>query len=267
MNKLLISNLLRLKKNKLYMWLTGIVALFSLMLVLRLFSGKVKPPIDGVLFFFVLPIGVAAALFGGIFFGTEYGDGTMRNKIIIGHGRNEIYLANFITLTFCTFGFFAAYMIPVLIIGFPCFGLPTMGGAEYVKILLTSLTSLISFCAVYTAVSMVYANKAGATVINLLFVFLFSLIEFAVIAALIAPETIQTYGIGGVMEYIPNPSYVSGVKRGVYQFIADLLPMGQAIQILTGGSVVLWRMSVYSIAIVAVATGIGIYVFRRKNIK
>ena len=50
----------------------------------------------GVSGFVALP-GIVMAAFCSMFIGTEFSDGTMRNKLIVGHRRREIYFTNFLT--------------------------------------------------------------------------------------------------------------------------------------------------------------------------
>ena len=47
--------------------------------------------LDALFFNFMTWIGIVMAVFIGLFQGTEYGDGTIRNKLIIGLPRKEIY--------------------------------------------------------------------------------------------------------------------------------------------------------------------------------
>ena len=41
-------------------------------------------------------MGLVAAVFISLFVGSEYSDGTIRNKLVVGHSRMRIYLANLI---------------------------------------------------------------------------------------------------------------------------------------------------------------------------
>ena len=100
MSKLLASNFSRLKKNKVF-WVECIcMVLFGLYLVGRKYLERLKYQEESVLdngfFAYVLVIGFAMAAFGSLFLGTEYSDGTIRNKLIVGHTRMRIYLANLI---------------------------------------------------------------------------------------------------------------------------------------------------------------------------
>lgn len=68
-------------------------------------------------------------------------------------------------------------------------------------------------------------------------------------------------------EPAPNPNYVRGVTRMIYEFITDFLPAGQGLQ--------MWqleirnsvRMLMSSIAITVLTTSCGIIVFKRKDLK
>ena len=51
---------------------------------------------DGLMFVGALYLLFAAAVLVGIFVGTEYADGTIRNKLVVGHNRPTIYLSNLI---------------------------------------------------------------------------------------------------------------------------------------------------------------------------
>ena len=96
MNRLLIANFARIKKNKLFWVLCGVMALMAIVMVVNAVSNR-DTQIDGAMCAFAIPVEIAAAIFISIFFGTEYGDGTIRNKLIIGHDRRQIYFANLIT--------------------------------------------------------------------------------------------------------------------------------------------------------------------------
>lgn len=262
MNKLLIANFVRIKKNKLFWFLCGIVAFLSLIMVVNAISDTNKQ-INNIMCFFVIPAEIAVAVFISIFFGTEYGDGTIRNKLIV-HDRKQIYLANLITAFTCAIVLIVSYMLPVILIGFPCIGLPDL---LTVEIMASGFIALFSFCSLFTMVSMIYPNKAGATVINLVLAFLLLLVAVLCCTYLAQPEFIPAYGMDNGVEYLHNPNYVSGIKRTFLQILTDLLPSGQAVQFTLGVSSPLWALPIYSIGVCAVCTAVGMTVFNKKDIK
>ena len=97
MRKLFSANLSLVWISKPF-WL-GVVAmlcaegLFGL-LMLRYGSA----PMDIIVFISLQCIGILAAVFTSLFLGTDYGDGTIRNKIIAGHKSSSIYIASLFTV-------------------------------------------------------------------------------------------------------------------------------------------------------------------------
>ena len=72
------------------------------------FSLRIKPlqtyleyqrkfPLDAIFFVYAMLIGLVLSVFLPLFFGSEYSDGTIRNKLAAGHPRLSVYLANLIT--------------------------------------------------------------------------------------------------------------------------------------------------------------------------
>ena len=95
MTKVLSANFMRLKKDKVF-WI-GLVFMFAAGIffpVMRYMDMKQTGtinPIDNAFLGCVLFIGIIMAVFCSLFIGTEYSDGTIRNKVIVGQNRNAIY--------------------------------------------------------------------------------------------------------------------------------------------------------------------------------
>ncbi len=263
MHKLLIANFSRIKKNKLFWCLCGVMALASLVMILNALS-RPNTTVDNAIAAFVIPIELAVAVFVSIFLGTEYGDGTIRNKLIIGHTRQRIYLANLTAALTCTAGLFASYMLPVLLIGFPGLGLPS---GQTVKIIAVGFVTLMAYCALFTMISTIYANKAGATAVNLVLAFVLLVAGIFLTSYLLQPEYIPAYGIGNELEYVHNPHYVAGARRILLQILTNILPGGQATQFLMNIIGPLWTLPLYSAGICVACTTVGMIVFGKKDIK
>ena len=100
MYKLLKANFFRLVKNKIF-WgiviITILIASFILLNTILNHQGEIKAGIDNILIMYINFIGIFIAMFTSLFVGTEYSDGALRNKIVIGHSRKHIYFANMMT--------------------------------------------------------------------------------------------------------------------------------------------------------------------------
>lgn len=65
----------------------------------------------------------------------------------------------------------------------------------------------------------------------------------------------------------PNPNYVSGTKRELYEFINEFLPGGQSFKIAQMSSESPERLMIYSIVIIVLTTGAGVWIFKKKDLK
>ena len=86
-----------------------------------------------------------------------------------------------------------------------------------------------------------------------------------------APKTIPAYSIGengeSTAQEMENPKYLDGTKREIVQFFYDVNPGGQAIQCSTMQVVNLTRLPIYSLVIVILTTGAGVWIFKKKDLK
>lgn len=124
MSRLFAANLMRLKKSKLFWFLIVVAAVLSLTLVILLILYP--DSIDKIMFAYPVLIAFMIPALIGIFLGTEYSEGTLRNKLMIGHSRRNIYLANLLTTLLAAYALLVSYLIPVLLLGFPVLGVPSM---------------------------------------------------------------------------------------------------------------------------------------------
>ena len=86
------------------------------------------------------------------------------------------------------------------------------------------------------------------------------------------PETYATYELTnngdepGVSKTVPNPRYLTGAKRTVYEFIYDFVPPCQAVQLANLGVAHPWRLPLYSLTILITTTLAGINLLKKKDI-
>ena len=222
---------------------------------------------------YVMFLGLALAVFCAAFLGTEYSEGTIRNKLIAGHNRTAIYLSN---LTICT-GTGWVMCAAALAVGLARRLLLGDGGLEAAEIAFASACSLLlafAYAALFTLVSMLCSKKAASAVACLLMALGLLVLGIALYGGLMNPEyyPVTTILPSGEMvtQTMENPGYVGGFLRTVYEFLLDATPGGQSIQMIAGSlteHVRPWLLPLSSAVIGGAATLAGLLLFRRKDIK
>ncbi len=275
MNKLLYANILRLKKDKFFWIGFAFMLAAGIVIPVKKYADMVQmnsvSKLDNGFCSSALFIGIIMAVFCSMFIGTEYSDGTIRNKIIVGQKRTAIYLANLITSAVVSVVMCVAFILPYL-----CVGIPLLGffAADIRLILLFELTVLclaVAFSSVFALIAMTCQNKATMAVICILLAFGFLVAGGILNGMLGAPKTISMYSMSidgvPVSTEEPNPKYLEGAKREIIQTFYDVIPGGQAIQCAMLEAVNLPRLPFYAIGITLLTTGGGFALFRKKDLK
>lgn len=115
---------------------------------------------------------IAVAAFCSFYISSDYKNGTLRNKVVAGNTRAEIYLSNLAANIVAACMMFTAYLVLVL-----CMGLPLIGAFQQfapVKIIawiLSVYTVMITFAAVITCIAMLIARQVIAIGISVCTVF------------------------------------------------------------------------------------------------
>lgn len=220
---------------------------------------------------FVLMSGVVLSAFCSLFVGAEYSDGTLRNKVAVGHSRAAVYLADLLTCSAAGVLVCLGYILPMTLAG-----VPLLGGFELplISILWFTLCAFLmtaSLCAIFTMAALLNQNKAVVAVlcISLAYFLLFlgiylnsRLTEQAVIPAREYIENGQIL----VREAMPNPAYVQGLKRTVFEILYGL-PGCQAVQLIASSEACPVRLPLVSLGVTAAFTGAGLLLFRKKDLK
>ena len=217
-------------------------------------------------------IGVVTAVFVSLFMGIEYSDGTMRNKILVGHSRISVYLSN---LSVCIVGSIAlclSYMILAGMIGASLFGFFETDIRIILMNIIDIFAMIAAFSALFTFVSMLNKNRALTAVICILGAVIFLFMGAWLQSTLQEPEMwpeetfLDDNGEIVVIPAEPNPNYLVGTEREVCEFLYDFLPGGQALQLNYLESQHPWRLGMYSIVIVIASAGVGVVFFKRKDL-
>ena len=279
MSKLVYAGFVRLRHDSSFRVGTLVMAVVGLALpvyhffLMKKYVGYMVC-LENSFFTYVPLIVIIAAAFCSLFIGTEYIDGAIRNKLIVGHDRIYVYLSNLIVCFAAECIMCAAFFVTDLGAGILLLGFFASGW----KITLAYVGCVFVLCAavtaIYTLIAMLCQNKAVTAVICILGIVFMIFWGAYLNSQLSSPAVYEGYvyqdSVTGEYvkeEDIPNPYYIDGTKRVVCEFLNDLLPGNQTAQFWMGDAVHLWQMALYSGMITVVVTGAGIFFFRGEDIK
>lgn len=225
-----------------------------------------------------LVIGVILSIFISLFVGTEYEDGTIRNKIISGHVRSDIYLANVYVCVAAGWIMCLGCLISSLIAGIPLLGFfhTALSNILLQGICVFALSA--AYAAIYCFFAMLIPNRTITAIVCILLSFLLLFAGTAVSNRLEESEFYyipdESLGIGEIddgqnSEWVRNPDYLEGADRRIYEIVLGAIPGGQSLQL----SGMLDECTSYpemlsaSLGWIVLSCGCGLIFFRRKDLK
>ena len=274
MSKLLSAGFIRLRKDKIFwialIFMFGAGVFFPVMRYIDMQKSGYINNIDNGFFACALFIGVVMAVFCSLFIVTEYSDGTIRNKVVIGQKRTSIYLSNLIICALVSVVMCAAFFIAYLCIGIPLLGFFEMDIKQVLLFTLAVFVLAIAFASIFTLISMLNHNKAITAVVCILLAFLLLFAGAQFNKMLNEPETnmgLMMTDNGQEYQEIPNPNYLEGGERKVVQFLYDFVPGGQALQCVSLEANNITVLPAYSLIIIVLTTGFGVFFFKKNELK
>lgn len=246
MSKLLRANFVRLFKNKIFYTGIFIQIFLTVFLIIPLRNGFV---IDGTLFSGSFTSMLISAVFVPLFIGTDYSDNTIRNKIISGHTRFDIYAANYISAALGTFIICITPLITAIILSFRFTGYWEKSPSVFALYTIIIIAANAAMCGIYLISSMLVTSKANNVVITLL-------IWFGV-----------NFITANIDDLLKQPKIPDGVLRTILNFACSISPIGQISHLLDGECQNAGLFPVYSLLVIMAATGFGVLVFRKKDLK
>ena len=274
-NQLFHANLVRLSRSVVF-WICNVsILVYTVVYMLngcrQRKNGLVTSYfLEDFYFQFAILIGLFAAVFTTLYLSVEYGNGVLRNKIIVGHTRADIYLSNL------RLGFFASVIMMGIglaggLVGIPTFGTWNMGGLQVLLRILIMVMFLFAFRAVFTMLCMLIQNKSICAIVTVLAYFALLVASSMMINRLMQPEmvsdTILTAQGVTFSEPKPNPLYLEGFWRKVLDFIIDLIPAGQGIRLSSNDIGHPVRMLALSTFVTVFFTAFGLFMFNKKDLK
>ena len=123
MIKLLKANLARLWKNGVFLVLFLVLNVFCIIQKIAIIQDTVEVHyLEEAFWIQAYVIGIILSVFISLFVGAEYEYGTIRNKIISGYDRSDIYLANIFACIIAGWIMCMGCLISSLLVGVPFLG-------------------------------------------------------------------------------------------------------------------------------------------------
>lgn len=277
MRKLITANFYRFRKDRFSWCVVGLIMVLSLVNVFnsaRSFEAMAARgyimTVDDYFFNQAPLIGMFLALLISMFMGTEFGDGTIRNKLIIGHKRHHILLSNFISCALAAILLTAVWMlIGALLPGL--IGPLEMSVPKFIGCVFVALGFAVAFVALFTVIGSLSSNKAMTIIYTFGAFILLAMAASALYDRLSEPEMNTGMTLVGnqfvEMEPTPNPLYLSGIIRTICELALEFLPTGQALLLSDVAVEYPFRAIVMSTVFTVVTLLAGCALFRGKNIK
>lgn len=275
MRKLLAASFSRLWKEKIFWFVFLIMSIGSVCFNWIGYNEINNPQIyvEDMIFCMLPMSGFVFALFISMRLGTEFEEHTIRNKLVVGYNRTQIYFAEYITCMVASI-----ILLGIMLLFATVFGLLLSlefqsGWMEIVFLLFCCVLIASVFSAMFVGISMNVGAKATSLVVSIVFLFAILLLASFCINALaegpMAYSNVVITAENGVEfgDLIENPAYIDGTQRTVYELIADILPTGQTIQMNNLEFERAVRWPVFSLIMLVIATVAGYLPFRKRDIR
>lgn len=279
MRKLISADIYRLRKNRVF-WICMIAAFLigaynfcSTWAYVRKLEYSFERGLAETAFEPLAFTGLLIAVFCGLFLGSDFSSGTIRNKLAAGHTRRAVYGSALLTCMFAGLLLSLSYAAAVLLVGMPLLGFFEEDPVKVVYYAFCMFCVICVLSAFMILLVMQCASRSAGVVLGILLMFAMLLVSSRIENRLSEPKMNQSYTLFDTETYRPleveettNPLYLEGAEREAWQWMHDILPMGQSIQISNLDGVHPLRWPVASAVLFWLITGAGIYLFRKKDL-
>ena len=222
MRRLLFSGLMGLFHSGIFWCMLIAMPLFNLYMA---FANAVNVKIiydampEILLFSHTKCFGIAIAMFMGLYVGTEFSDGTIRNKLICGHTRPGVYLSYFVS---CLAGVFLTHILSVLVsyvFGTLLLGKMTVAGDVIVRDVFFSFFPLAAITAITLLIIMLCRDKVLGSVVADIVATVMALLSTATTAGMATKDAAYIRAL----DWLPN-AYLEKIRLGEELLQAQIIP-------------------------------------------
>lgn len=258
MRRLLGADLYRMfHSKKIGIALLAMLGVAGMMIMMQHTAMDYEVPLSRVIFLPMTFFGLASAAFIGFFVGEDFSDGTVRNKIVAGSRRSDIYMSQMISTWTACMVLYAITIFLTVSVSLPLFAHDVTSGEIAIYFGLGCLT-VFAMGSLFCMISMLIGNRSVAITVcmGLAFVMLF-----------LCLHTNQIIAQSPYKDGVLNPHYVDGGKRIFYELIHDLNPMGQIAQLSEMKYLSSVRWIMMDVVWLIASLGVGTLVFAKKDIR
>lgn len=245
MRKLLAADFRRLFCSPLYLGGIALMMLVSAGFVWMQCISVNEVGLERVLLLFMSVYGAMAAIFVSLFLGEEYADGTLRNKLIIGSRRTQIYLSQTVAAAFGCASMYLAAFVTALCLGAPLFELRVSVAHEALTVCIGLFVGMY-YAALYTLVTTLLGSRSAAVAANMMLSVLL----------LIAAVSISEMLIGS-----------SAASDGGWRIVLESFPTGQAVLVNEASIDAPVRMILFNALGAALCTALGAKLFLHADVR
>ena len=274
MRKLLSANLARLWKERVFWLAFAFMSIGTVCYGWIGFNENTKAQIyaEDVMFSMLPMMGFVFAFLISMRLGTEFDEHTIRNKLIVGYSRTQVYFAEYVTCMASSLIMVTAMLLSSGVFGYFLSREFLLGWQEITFLVFCCILMASVFSAMMVGICMNVHSKATSLVVSIVFMFAILLLASFCINALDEPQMTYDYvsiTVDGTQfgDLVENPVYIDGVQRTIYEWIADILPTGQTIQLNNMECERAARWPVLSVIMLVVSTFAGYLPFRKRDIR
>lgn len=218
-------------------------------------------------------VGPFIAVFSAHLWGSDYEYGTLRNKIICGHAREEVYFSNLLLIICAGLNTALIWLVINGILGISLLGAANLSLSlgEMALYIFSSLLMVIALSSVCCMLANLAENKSSATLLCVGVVVAMVIIGMLLYDRFAEPE----FSPGWVWDasnptvrwHPENEKFVAEPLRILLEFFICLTPGGQSVILCEEGAEHLIMLPLCSVFAFLLSSIIGIYCFKRKNLK
>ncbi len=179
--------------------------------------------------------------------GKEFKEGIFRNKVIVGHSKGRIFLAELISGVGIAFALYFLCAAIFVILNF--YEVPLLPASLIVKIFVDYVLLNMGLAAIFVTISCLFSQQAIIAILNIVLVLFMTTGSQRLYAQLSQPQYLERYEtvnsewidengnirykevkVEGSEYLVDNPTYVGGVKRDIYEAAYKLSPYGHIVE-------------------------------------